>query len=66
MGDDFEMFNTDFGNPRICAPRQGMCAAECAWRRVNDAYAAALKSVKLSDVVADNVRLANKGVEPEL
>ncbi len=50
--------------PGVC-PRQGKCAAECAWRRVNDSFAEALRGVRLSDVVADNARLAADGVGPE-
>ena len=43
--------------PGVCK-RQGRCAAEKAWGRVNDALAAALRRTKLSDVVADERRLA--------
>ncbi len=48
--------------PGVC-PRQGSCAAACAWRRVNDAYAEALKGVKLADIVADQRRLSAAGAE---
>ncbi len=41
--------------PGIC-PRQGRCSAECAWRRVNDALADALRSVTLADILADERR----------
>lgn len=43
--------------PHSC-PRQGKCAAETAWRQVNDSLAGALESVKLSSVVADQRSLA--------
>ncbi len=48
--------------PGVC-PRQGKCAAECAWRRVNDAYADALKGVKLTDIVADQRRISAAGAD---
>lgn len=41
--------------PGVCQ-RQGRCAAEKAWGRVNDALSAALRRVKLSDVVAEQSR----------
>lgn len=43
--------------PGTC-PRQGRCAAECAWRRVNDALADALRAVTLADVLSDERRFA--------
>lgn len=43
--------------PGVCK-RQGRCAAERAWTRVNDALAAALRRTTLADVVADQRRLA--------
>ncbi len=48
--------------PGVC-PRQGKCAAECAWRRVNDALAETLRSVTLADVVADERRLSAAGAD---
>ncbi len=44
-------------SPGVCK-RQGRCAAEKAWGGVNDALAAALRLTKLSDVVAEERRLA--------
>ena len=41
--------------PGVCQ-RQGRCAAEKAWGRANDALSAALRRVKLSDVVAEQSR----------
>ena len=46
--------------PGVC-PRQGSCAAECAWRRVNDSFAETLRGVRLSDVMEDHRRLAADG-----
>lgn len=43
--------------PGACK-RHGRCAAEAAWGSVNDALAAALRRVKLSDVVAEHRRLS--------
>ena len=43
--------------PGVCK-RQGRCAAERAWARVNDALAEALRRTTLADVVADQRRLA--------
>lgn len=43
--------------PGVCK-RQGRCAAERAWGRVNDALALALRRTTLADVVADHRRLA--------
>ena len=37
--------------PHRCS-RQGHCAAEDVWRQVNDGISAALRAVRLSDVVA--------------
>ncbi|MBQ7252995.1 MAG: Rrf2 family transcriptional regulator [Kiritimatiellae bacterium] len=42
--------------PGVCE-RQGKCAAERAWGGVNDALAAALRRVRLADVVAEHRRL---------
>ena len=43
--------------PGACR-RHGACAAESAWRGVNDALADALRSVTLEQVVADDKRLS--------
>ena len=43
--------------PGVCK-RQGCCAAEKAWGRVNDALSAALRRTNLADVVADHRRLS--------
>ena len=49
--------------PGVCQ-RQGRCAAEKAWGRVNDALSAALRRVKLSDVVAEQSRYSGPA-EPD-
>ena len=46
--------------PGVCE-RQGKCAAERAWSGVNDALAAALRRVRLADVVADQRRMGGDG-----
>lgn len=51
--------------PGVC-PRQGRCAAENAWGGINDALADALRGKKLSDVVAEDRRLASSSsAEPD-
>ncbi|MBR0056233.1 MAG: Rrf2 family transcriptional regulator [Kiritimatiellae bacterium] len=50
--------------PGTCS-RQGKCAAETAWRGVNDALVEALNGVRLSDVVATHTRLAPKAPTAE-
>ena len=52
-------------HPGVCR-RQGKCAAECTWRRVNEAFAETLRKTRLSDVVEDERRLsAGDGAGPE-
>lgn len=46
--------------PGVCV-RQGRCAAERAWSGVNDALAAALRRVRLADVVAEHRRMGADG-----
>jgi Rrf2 family protein len=48
---------TCLARPGTC-PRQGRCAAECAWRRANDALSAALSTLTLADVLSDARRLS--------
>ena len=48
--------------PGTC-PRQGRCAAECAWRRANDVLAEALRAVTLSEIVGDEKRFAAEAGE---
>lgn len=41
--------------PRAC-PKQGKCAAEDVWRRVNDGVVESMRAVRLSDVIARHRR----------
>lgn len=51
--------------PGTC-PRQGHCAAECAWRGVNDALLDALRKTTLADVVAKQGEFVQAdGAEPD-
>ena len=42
-------------------PRQGRCAAEDIWRRVNDSLAESLRGIRLSDLVAHYRDLLSSG-----
>ena len=56
---------TCLARPGTC-PRQGRCAAECAWRRVNDALADTLRAIPLSEILADERRFAaSSSPEPD-
>lgn len=48
---------TCLARPGTC-PRQGRCAAECAWRRANDALADVLRSITLAEIIADERRFS--------
>ena len=48
--------------PKSC-PRQGRCAAEEAWGKVNDAFIGALRAQTLAEIAANERRFLSAGAD---
>lgn len=49
-------------HPGACK-RRGRCASEIAWQKVNDTFAEALRSQKLSEIIKDQIRLSSASAD---